>query len=65
MPSIKSILTSVPGIVLGILAFVWAVKSYWEAEMANRLSMMESCRDHPVSKPSNQSHAQPDTDVSY
>lgn len=37
-----------PGLLLSLLALIWAVKSFWQAEEAKKPSMMESCRDHPV-----------------
>lgn len=32
-----------PGLLFGLLALTWAVKSFWQAEEADKLSMMESC----------------------
>lgn len=37
-----------PSILLSLVGVIWTVRSLSAAEQANRLSMMESCRAHPV-----------------
>ena len=36
------------GIALAIMGVVWAVKSFQEAALANKLAKEAACRDHPV-----------------